>query len=110
MAKRNYKLQDVYDYLKEYYNLDWKQFHINDNNQDRSIRKGDFDGNWCTNLSIVAVVYKGSTRILIWLNVSNQDLSILGSSSPILKEISQPRVTWQDFLAKRYGQEQGLSK
>ena len=110
MVKRNYKLKDVYDYLKEYYNLDWKQFKINDNNQDRGIRMNDFNGNWCTNLSVVAVVYKGSTRILIWLSVTNQDLGILGSSSNLIKGIAQPRVAWQDFLAQRYGQEQGLQK
>lgn len=110
MAKRNYKLKDVYDYLKEYYNLDWKQFQIYDNNQERGIRMNDFDGNAKTCLSVVAVVYKGSTRILIWLSVSNQDLSILGSSSPILKGIAQPRVSWQDFLAQRHNQEQDLVK
>ena len=110
MTKRNYKLKDVYEYLKEYYNLEWKQFQIYDNDKERGIRINDFDGNWCTNLSVVAVVYKGSTRILIWLNVSNQDLRILGSSSNLLKGIAQPRVSWQDFLVQRYSQKQGLNK
>lgn len=108
MAKRKYKLKDVYDYLKEYYNLDWKLFQIRDEDEERGVRVSDFKGNSKNCLSVVAIVYKGTTRILIWLSVSNQDLGILGSSSPMLKGISQPRVTWQDYLSQRYNQEQEL--
>ena len=110
MEKRNYKLKDVYDYLKEYYNLDWKLFQIRNDDKECGVRMSDFKGNGCTHLSVVAIVYKGSTRILIWLNVSNQELRIMGSSSSLLKGIAQPRVDWQDFLAKRYSQEQDLNK
>ena len=55
MAKR-YKLQDVYDYILEYYNLDWKEFKIHDKGKVRSVRINDYRGD---KLNVMAIIMKG---------------------------------------------------
>ena len=96
MINRQYKLGDVKDYLKDYYDLDWKLFLIKDSytHEERGVRMQDFDGIFQTRLSVDAIVCKGTTRELIYLYVNNENLSING--------LPQPKVKWKDFYTKRH--------
>ena len=103
MSKISYELKDIYDYLLEQYNIEWLGYKIVDNGIERQIEKKDFGGinrQVESNLSVVAVVYNGSKRQTVWLNVSNQDLGLAINH--------KPKLSWKDFLARRYNQEQSL--
>lgn len=100
MAKRNYKLQDVHEYLLEYYGLDWKMFLIDDFGLERIVEKSDFNGKDRSCLKVAAIMYNGTKRIPVWLNVSNHDL-VVGVLQPI-----KPLVKWSDYLALKHNEEQ----
>jgi hypothetical protein len=113
MAKRNYKLQDVYDYLIRYYGLEWRGYQIKDsslkhNNNERGLRSWDFNTTK-TYFSVVAIVYEGAKQKIISLSTSNENL-VVYEVNPYLHHYKEPEVSWQDFLAQRYGQEQDLVK
>ena len=104
MAKRNYRLQDIYDYLLEYYGLDWKMFMVSDFGLERGIRKYDFggySGKYKSKLSVDAIVYNGSKRQVLSLIVTNEDLSI-GFG------YKKPETSWSDYLALKHHEEQTL--
>ena len=112
MEKRNYRLKDIYDYLKQYYNLDWRLYQIKDhqidhNAQERGIRAWDFDNKNKTTLYVVAIMYGGVRRKSVSLYVSNQRLEIY-EITPYTHHYKAPKVEWQDFLSSRYNQEQML--
>ena len=86
MAKR-YKLQDVYDYILEYYNLDWKEFKIHDKGKVRSVRINDYRGD---KLNVMAIMMKGVVRNVIILQVDNNELTLSG--------IKPSRVSWSEYL------------
>ena len=111
--KRNYKLKDVYDYLMKYYNLEWRGYQIKDssmkhNNNERGLRSWDFNTTK-TNFSVIAIVYAGPKQKVISLSVNNENL-IVYEVNPYLHHYKEPEVHWQDFLARRYAQEQDLNK
>lgn len=114
MAKRKYKLKDVYDYLLEQYNLEWKLFQIkvwnlNYNDHERGVRAWNFYGKDGTELCVIAIVYMGEKQKHIRLRVTNDELEIY-EINPYLHYYKAPEVEWKDFLAERYGKEQGLQK
>ena len=96
MIKRQYKLADVKDYLKDYYDLDWKLFYVKDcfTHEERGVKALDFNDKYHTKLSVLAIVYKGTGRKMIQLYVDNESLLING--------LPQPRVKWKDFYTKRH--------
>lgn len=102
MANRNYKLQDISEYLLEYYGLDWKMFVIDDFGMERRVRQNDFNGKNRTCLMVAAIMYQGSKRMPIWLSVSNRDL-VVGVLQPI-----KPLIPWADYLALKHHEEQKL--
>ncbi|MFQ6724575.1 MAG: hypothetical protein ACLRFE_04525 [Clostridia bacterium] len=102
MAKRNYKLQDVSEYLLEYYGLDWKMFLIDDFGMERRITQKDFNVKDRSCLMAAAIMYHGSKRMPVWLNVSNHDL-VVGVLQPI-----KPAIQWSDYLALKHHEEKTL--
>ena len=106
MAKRNYKLQDVYDYLKEYYNLDWKLCQIISLNDQHGVRQWNFDGKEGIELCVIAIVYMGEKQKHIRLRVTNDEFEIYEINSH-LHYYKSPKVQWKDYLAQRHNQ--GLS-
>lgn len=103
MAKIMYNLKDIYDYLLKYYNIEWVGYMVFDNGVERTVQKKDFggdNGKFESNLNVIAVVYHGSQRQNLWLNVSNRSFSIDVNT--------KPKISWQDFLVERYSQEQSL--
>ena len=102
MAKRNYKFQDIREYLLEYYGLDWKMFLIDDFGTERLVTQKDFNGKDRSCLTVSAVVDRGSKRMTVWLNVSNHDM-VVG----ILQPIKAP-ISWGDYLALKHHEEQML--
>lgn len=109
MAKRNYKLKDIYDYLLEYYNIEWASYTIIDNSYQRGIRSFDFNGENKDSLHVIAVAYCGSRIKEVSLEVSNDTL-VVYEINPYLHHYKAPKVQWQDFLAQRYSKEQTLTK
>ncbi len=90
MARR-YKLQDVYDYILEYYNLEWKDFKIHDNGRVRSVRISDYRGD---KLKVTAILTKGLSRSIVILQVDNENL--------ILNGVKQSKVKWSDYLNTKH--------
>ena len=79
MIKRNYKLQDIKDFLKEYYNLDWRHFYVLDNGKTRSIRLHDFKQD---RLFVGAIVYKGEkARKIRFIDVTNYSFDVHGEKN-----------------------------
>jgi len=108
MAKRNYKLQDVYDYLKQEYNLEWRLFQIKARNVDysdyeRGVRAWNFGGKDGTELCVIAIVYQNNKRKTVRLRVTNDELEIY-EINPYLHYYKAPKVEWKDFLSSRYNQ------
>ena len=103
---RQYKLKDIYDYLLEAYNIEWRMnLVLGDDGKERGVRSYDFGGytgKYADKLSVVALVYNYGKRQPVWLIVTNSSLS-LG-----VKE--KPTIEWKDFLAQRHNQEQTLTK
>jgi len=104
MAKRNYRLQDIHDYLLEYYHLDWKLFLVVDNGLERRVKQKDFDINDPSRLMVQAVVSDGCKRRVLPLNVSNNNLTIgYGLNEPNI-------MWWPDYVALKYHEEQILQE
>lgn len=100
MEKRNYKLQDIKDYIYEEYELVWDDYLVLDNDGMRRVRHIDFEND---KLSVVAIMYKDGRKLLPrWIQATNEYISVSG--------LGKNTYDWQDFLAKRYNQEQGLNK
>ena len=97
MAKRKYKLQDIYDYLKQEFGLDWKNCRVIGDDLIRGVRSTDFDED---RLSVVGLIYNGRKVGARWIQASNTSLSVSGFQTE--------HEDWQDFLAQRYNQKQTL--
>jgi len=109
MAKRNYKLCDIYDYLLRFYNLEWRLYQIKDfdtkhNDDERGIRKCDFNNE---HIWVIAIVYQNNRRKDVSLKVSNDNLEVY-EINPLLHHYSAPNMEWKEFLSQRYSQEQWL--
>ncbi len=102
MAKRHYELKDIYDYLLEYYNIEWLGYKIVDAGLERHIQNHDFEDQTGSQLRVKAIVYNGSKRQIARIYVSNQSLRVSVDRKPL--------ITWKAFLAQRYNQEQTLNK
>lgn len=102
MKRKNYTLQDIYDYLLEYYGYDWKLFLICDYDTERRVQKTDFSGDYRTNLNVTALLYKGGNRNRVFINVSNQNLKVW-NGQPI-----KPLVEWSDYLVLKHKEDKML--
>ena len=112
MAKRKqnykmyrYKIQDIKDYLLEYYCLDWRDEYIIrfGTEQKMDERKHACYGNGLyddTHYHYDFIVYNNNKKQVIWICVSEAYFYVQG--------YNQPDVSWQEFLERRYGQEQSL--
>ena len=113
MVKRNYKLKDIYDYLLEYYGLEWRLFQIKDfgvkDRGERGVRAWDIGGRSGTELGVIAIVYMGEKQKHIRLRVTNDEFEIY-EITPYLHYYKQPEIGWKKFLAERHRQEQTLTK
>lgn len=94
MSKRVYKLRDVQEYLKEYYELDWRGFKVRksliEDGEERRVRTWDFHGDNLTCLSVAAIVYtKENEKRVVHLRISNDDLTV---------NFDRASVNWNDFL------------
>jgi len=104
MAERAYKLQDVKDFLKEYYNLDWRNFLIIKDGHTIPIKMRDFNK---TCLRVPAVLYHGDSKQICWLSVSNRHFQVYGYQDD-KKSNRLKNKLWLDFITKRHSQEQSL--
>ena len=106
MEEKKYKLQDVYDFLKEYYNLEWRNFLIIKDGYKVSIKMRDFNQ---TCLRVPAVLYHGQNKEICWLIVSNKYFQVYGYGYN--RNVNKHKnKLWIDFLAKRHNQEQCMDK
>ena len=108
MTKRNYKLQDVYDYLQQFYNLEWRRYQIKDDKTERSIRLSDFNDINEQSFFVVAIVRQGLKRKTVSLSVDNNRLEVY-EINPYLHHYSPPTMDWKKYLELRYANEQGLT-
>ncbi|MBQ7880512.1 MAG: hypothetical protein IJ358_01545 [Clostridia bacterium] len=95
--ERKYELNNVYDYLLNHYDLEWKGFQIRNTKGHRTANEDDFDGDY---LYEFAVVYQGKSKKLVTLNVTNDKFIVGGYKAP--------EVSWKDFLDNQ--KEQDLTK
>ena len=108
MTKRNYKLQDVYDYLQQFYNLEWRRYQIKDNKTERSIRVNDFSDINEESFFVVAIVCQGLKRKTVSLSVDNNRLEVY-EINPNLHHYNSPAMDWKKYLEFRYANEQCLT-
>ena len=104
MKKRNYKLQDVYDYLLENYNLEWAGYNVVEDGMERKVRSFDFGANRSDELMVIARMYSGSRLKTISLDVSNEYLRV-GELKPIMKSYQEPATSWKKFLTQRHSEQ-----
>ena len=107
MAERAYKLKDVYDFLKEYYNLEWRNFLIIKDGHTIPIKMSDFNKS-C--LRVPAVLYHGKTKQICWLTVSNRHFQVYGHGDNDKNNNRRKNKLWLDFIARRHNQEQDVDK
>ena len=100
---KKYKLQDIKDYILNYYGANWKNFKVYTNFEERDIEESDFDEDF---LDITIVVTQNGEQKHAWLTVNNECLRVRG----INPKQKRNWFTWKEFLDKRYNQEQGLNK
>jgi hypothetical protein len=110
---RLYGLQDVYDYLMRFYNLEWRGYQIKDfrnkgDNYERGISSWDFRDDKA-DFQAIAILYLGAKQKTVKLDVSNDELSIY-EIEPERRHYAKPKITWKQFLDRMYGQEQCLSR
>jgi len=106
MAKRKYKLSDVYDYLLRFYNLEWRLYQIKDfdtdyNGNERGIRSWDLKTDYIWK---IALVYQNNKRKDVSLKVSNDKLEVY-EVNPYMHHYDKPDREGKEFLDRRYGQE-----
>ncbi len=97
---RLYKLKDIYDFLQEYYNLEWRDFMIIRHECAFPIQVNDFNKS-C--LRVPAVLYKGEQKQICWISVSNTYFNVYGYDENRNKNKSK---LWRELLAKQNNQEQ----
>jgi hypothetical protein len=99
MTKRNYELQDIYDYLLDYYDLEWKLFKVKDFDFTNSDAVDE------TSFSIITIVYSGKNRKRVRLTVSNDKFDVY-EISPNKHSYTKPAFDWKRYLAKKKTQSQ----
>ncbi|MBQ3502909.1 MAG: hypothetical protein IJA72_04540 [Clostridia bacterium] len=115
MKKKIYNLQDIYDYLKQEYGLEWRLYQIkgsdvkNKRECEHGVRVWNFGGKDGSELHVIAIVYDGNKRKTVRLRVTNDELEIY-EVTPNLHYYKAPEVEWKEFLARRQKQEQCLAK
>ena len=102
MTKLNYTLNDIKQYLKQYYNIEW-DLKVSDRRTGklREVNEEDYYGEGRTRLSITALVKHKGVQRYTWLTVSNQHIAV--------DEINAPLKHWQDFLTKNNCEQNNIS-
>ena len=102
MTQRQYTLQDIYDYLKEFYNMDWELGKILADEEKEGVLSFKFGGKYGTNLTVLADIYINKKKETIWLEVTNENFKIF-KTNPRHKELEyKPPIFWQDFYTTRH--------
>jgi hypothetical protein len=96
MAKRLYTLQDIKDFLKNEYNIDW-QGAVVKNGKIIYLKEDDLHN---PSLRILAIVNENNSKAMYRIAVSNTSFGVYGKSS------YHKSKRWQKILAERLTQEQ----
>lgn len=102
MLNKKYNLQDIYDYLYQYYNIEWVGYQVL--GREGGVRLRDYNTTLDNKviLRVAAAVYEGNKRKPVLLEVTDDYLVVSG--------YKEPEVKWKDFLANIHTTEQELSK
>lgn len=106
MVRRLYNLQDIYDFLKDYYNLEWRDFRILEQGCARPFKMTDFKK---SQVSVPALLQSDECKDEIcWLTISNRYFVVYGHGENNRNKTKTK--LWQAYLAKKYTQEQNFCK
>ena len=97
MNKRNYTLQDIYDFLLKFHNIRWEQFLVSEKGKPRKATNSDFQGN---EFYKFIYTWKDKYHSMQLIKVQNEKFR-LG-----IKDYDR---NWQDFLAHRHNTESNLT-
>ena len=97
----NYKMCDVYDYLQQFYNLEWRKYQIKDGKTERGITQLDFKDKQKSSFYVIAIMYQGAKQKSVSLSVDNDKLEVY-EINPYLHHYDKPAVDWADYLQARY--------
>ena len=106
MAEKNYNLQDIRDFMKQQLNLKWYyKIYDEEIGQYRPALMKDFERIRSWRFECIGETSGTPEKWIgdVVIIVNNKDFRIPWSRGDCSQE-------WQDFLAQRYGKEQGLSK
>ena len=90
---REYKIQDVQAFIKDYYGYEWRGFRILEDGKARTPRAWDFKGDY---FSMVAILFKNNKRFVRLVEVSNVIFKIHGENNVLAHE------KWQEALEQRH--------
>ena len=108
MVKRNYKISDVYDYLQQFYGLEWQRYLVKDGNNERSLRAEDFNDEH-SHFYVIAIMLQGTKQKTVSLSVSNDRFEVY-EIKPYLHRYNKPEVDWKEYLNVIYGNNQCLAR
>ncbi len=101
MAERLYTLEDIKNFLKEEYDLDWRDYEIIKNGHAVKISDRDFNQS-C--LCAPAIVYRRELKEIYLLKITNKYFGVYGKNS------QNKTRRWRQLMAYRYDQKLGLVK
>ncbi len=104
---KNYKMCDIYDYLQQFYNLEWRKYQIKDGKIERSITQSDFSETQKSSFYVIAIMYQGANQKTVSLSVNNESLEVY-EINPYLHHYDKPMVGWVEYLQSRYSNENTL--
>ena len=97
MAERLYTLEDIKQFLKNEYDLDWRDCEVVKDGYKSRIKDRHFNKS-C--LRAPVVVYRGKFKEIYWINVSNRYFSVYGKNN------HNKTKYWQKFLKEKREQKQ----
>ena len=101
---KNYKMSDIYDYLQQFYNLEWRKYQIKDGKTERGIVQSDFSDTKKSSFYVIAIMYQGANQKTVSLSVDNDKLEVY-EINPYLHHYDKPTVDWKDYLKLGYSNE-----
>ena len=104
---KNYKMCDIYDYLQQFYNLEWRKYQIKDGKCERCITKSDFSDTPKSSFYVIAVMYQGTKKKSVSLSVDDERLEVY-EINPCLHHYNKPAVDWLEYLHSRYSNQNTL--
>ena len=104
---KNYRMCDIYDYLQQFYNLEWRKYQIKDGKTERGFTQIDFKDIQKASFYVIAIMYQGANQKTVSLSVNNDRLEVY-EISPNLHRYDKPNVGWAEYLQVRYNNENTL--